>query len=262
MSDKMVALAVFTNPIEAELTKQRLQNEGIQVHLLGDTGGSPFAGVGGLFGHMTLMVSPGDVQRAGRLLGEEEPEAVAEAESEGSTAIQTPEWACGEDADADDPESQYRAAAREFQPQTRLKKEGIGAGVSDTPAEKEESTDTRGADREDVTVIWTPDRVAFRAWLSTVIGLMLFAFALVSIGMHDPLALNPVSQHVYFLSTVGELFALLSLGLIVYSMALLISLLSMSEKISVRGMWRMGGALVINAVVLGTVGLLLLSMAR
>jgi hypothetical protein len=68
MSDKMVTLATFSNPVEAELVRAELEGEGIRAVLLGDTSGGLFAGMGAGLAHVQLLVPEGDRNRAAKLV--------------------------------------------------------------------------------------------------------------------------------------------------------------------------------------------------
>lgn len=227
--ERMVTLTTFSNPIEAELAKNRLLDEGIAAHLLGDTGSNPFAGVGGLFGQMALMVNEADAGRASRVIADEDRGELPELE-EPDTAIRAPEWAQTDVGAEDDPETKYRAADPHYQLAKTAKEERFQGGEpnEDQPAARLEPND------EEPDLTWSPDAVVSRAWRVAVVGLMLFPFVLASVGV---------------------LFALLSLGVILYSIALLIYLATLSGEMSSAGMKKLYGALVVDGVVV--VGVLL-----
>ena len=234
MSSKMVTVATFGNPIEAELAKNRLRDEGIQAHLLGDTGGSPFAGVGGLFGQMSLLVAEADAERAGRVLAEEEPEEPSE--EGGSTAIKAPEWSRADGTEEDDPEARYRTAELELQSAKPVKKDERIARVGDSASSAERmdgSTASEEEEGDDLSVSWKPDDYAGRAWKAAVIGIMLL----------------PFSPCIF-----------LGIGVLLYSVALVIYLAFMSEDLTSAGLRRLYGALAAIAVGLG--GIMLLFLQR
>src|SRR5690349_21485034 len=71
MSDKMVLLAIYGNPIEAELVRAELEAEGIRACVMGATSGDVFAGMGVGMSNVQLLVPETDYKRATRLLAEE-----------------------------------------------------------------------------------------------------------------------------------------------------------------------------------------------
>ena len=64
MSDKLVEVASYTMPIEAELARGRLEAEGIHAILTGGGAGNVFLGIQGIGGQFRLQVAAGDAERA------------------------------------------------------------------------------------------------------------------------------------------------------------------------------------------------------
>src|SRR5262245_25032077 len=65
---KPVVFAMYHNPIEASLVRNRLEAEGIRVLVEGDTAADAFAGLGGAFATVKLEVAEDDLERARAVL--------------------------------------------------------------------------------------------------------------------------------------------------------------------------------------------------
>src|SRR5262249_20680783 len=100
MSDKMVLLAIYGNPSEAELARSELEAEGIRARVMGATSGDLFAGMGVGLSNVQLLVPEEDYERATELLAEESDvarearenrEREEEREKERSTAFKEAE---------------------------------------------------------------------------------------------------------------------------------------------------------------------------
>src|SRR5690242_20709945 len=86
MTDKMVLLGIYGNPIEAELVRAELEAEGIRACVLGTTSGDLFSGMGVGWSNVQLLVPEGDYERATQLLAEEaEAREYADEEAETSS---------------------------------------------------------------------------------------------------------------------------------------------------------------------------------
>jgi hypothetical protein len=166
MSDKIVTLAMFQNPVEAQIAKNRLEAEGVRVLLTGADSGI-FSGLGGVAGAVHLEVSEEIYPRAIALLesfdeGQDEvpdqqPPNTAITSAEGSkpdridasTDIQTP---------ADKRSANSNANTR------------IAAHTEEAPATAFDEDD----DSIRSSVTWQADTYASRACLAAIISVMLF----------------------------------------------------------------------------------------
>jgi hypothetical protein len=160
MSDEMVTLATFSNPIEAELAKGRLQDAGIPAFLYGDIGGSMFAGMSNLFGEIRLMVSATHAEEALRVLTDEEDEE--EDEDESSTAIKG--------------EPPRQESSTQVRPPLESPLQDNAPPLETSPQESSEFPPEEGMppeeddEREERTVAWTADEVATRALRAAIFG--------------------------------------------------------------------------------------------
>jgi hypothetical protein len=68
MSDKLVFVAAFVMPVEAQLARGLLQAEGIRAFLTGELTTNAFSGVQGLGGRIELQVPEADAERAAEIL--------------------------------------------------------------------------------------------------------------------------------------------------------------------------------------------------
>jgi hypothetical protein len=68
--EKLVTVATFTQPLEAQIARGRLEHEGITVFLTGDLTASAFAGFSGIGGLTELQVPEADAERAATVLAE------------------------------------------------------------------------------------------------------------------------------------------------------------------------------------------------
>lgn len=165
--DDMITIGTFGDPTEAEVVKNLLVAEGIPAFVTGGESGGLFAGMGGQFGLVRLLVAESDRERALAILDEkpeEEPEG--EAESEPSTAIKTPDWArepAGKEETRGQAEIQAAPGIRETS--------SADEGVRELSAAKEGPDDE---DEDEVQVAWGAEDYAARAWKASVIGLLVF----------------------------------------------------------------------------------------
>jgi hypothetical protein len=90
--EKLVTVATFTQPLEAQIARGRLEAEGIMTFLTGDLTPSTFAGLSGIGGLTELKVPEKGAERAMAILaecmGEEELDEDWEARAEGDV------WVC------------------------------------------------------------------------------------------------------------------------------------------------------------------------
>ncbi len=153
MSDRMVLLAIYGNPIEAELVRAELEAEGMS--------------------NVQLLVPEGDYERASELLAEEtdvgreaREDRERDEEAEGATAIREP-TAARDDA------TEIRAAAES------PVRDGPAVPPHPGPAEGGEApadaADEFPADdeREERSVLWTADDVAARAFRAALFGFLI-----------------------------------------------------------------------------------------
>jgi hypothetical protein len=162
MSDEMVLLAIYGNPIEAELVRAQLEAEGIRAVLMGGTSGDLFAGMGVGLSNVQLLVPEKDRERAAELLDAGEEDDVDE--DEGSTAIKgerAPKESSTQVRTPLDSPLQDRAPSPETAPPES----------SDLPPE-EEMPPEEDDEREGRPVTWTADDIAARAWRATLFGFL------------------------------------------------------------------------------------------
>ncbi len=237
--ERIVTLATFGNPIEAELARNLLEAEGIRALLSGDTANNTLGGM--VHTTIALQVAEGDADRALEALAEFGPhdrrrEFLADAaragpmrpegaEEEEDTAIRVPEWASTEEPDEDDPEARYRVSASQFRSGKRpTTEERVQVSAPEPPAEKMAEPEPL---EEPVRVTWGPDDYASRALKAAVLG------PIVCLGL-----LN------------------------FYSVYLLIRLAFLDEEPSGTGMKKVYAAVAIDAVVVLTVLMYAASMVR
>lgn len=198
MSDKMVTLATFLNPLEAELVVGRLRSEGIRVGMFGDTASSIFAGVGGL-AHVQVLVAEEDYDRALDIL-ESEPE-LPDEEREPNTSIK--ESGRGEAAS-----SQIRGARispLQSEPPNVPHEEEVDETIDDP----ELDVPRPGGDefpKKPRTLFMTPDTVAHRALLASLFSFMCFLLGFYSLWLLIGLPFMPGE-----LSRKGTIKAVLAL---------------------------------------------------
>jgi hypothetical protein len=168
MSDKIVPLAMFQNPVEAQIAKNRLEAEGIRVLLTGDDAGIVFSGLGGVSGTVHLEVSEENYPKAIALLESfDEEDDEKQKEQPPSTAI------TGEasQSSASRTDIQTTAATRPINPgaDTRI------AAHTEEPSLKDFDEDD-DATRSPLT--WQADAYAGRACLAAIISVMLLGVML------------------------------------------------------------------------------------
>jgi hypothetical protein len=92
MSDKLVFVAAFAMPVEAQLARGLLEADGIKAFLTGGGSVNVFSGVQGLGGQIRLQVAEGDADRAAEILAPHFDRATddGDAESGDDAAL----WLC------------------------------------------------------------------------------------------------------------------------------------------------------------------------
>jgi hypothetical protein len=161
MSDRMVLLAIYGNPVEAELVRGQLEAEGIRAVVMGTTSGDLFAGMGIGMSNVQLLVPEGDLQRAGDLLDATEEDDEFD-EDEGSTAIK------GE-PERKESSTQVRAPLESSLQDRMPPSDAPPPESADLPPE-EEMPPEEDDEREDRSVTWTADDVAARAFRAAIFG--------------------------------------------------------------------------------------------
>jgi hypothetical protein len=215
MSDKIVTLAMFHDPLEAQLVRNRLEAEGIRVLVSGDNTGGLFGGMGGAFGTVHLQVSEEHYPRASALL-----DSFDEDQEEDEPAPQTPSTAIK--ADVAKPE----APATDIQ--TTAAQKPVAANVDTRIAPKPEGPLAADSDEDDDAIhsslTWSADDYAWRACVAAVISVMLLPFPL---GVFLALVANFYSA--YLLARLGLL----------------------NKDMTQRGLMRLYGALLAHALFWG-----------
>jgi len=146
--EKIVRLAWFSDPIEAGLVKNRLEEVGISAFISGDIAAGAFAGLGSAFAKIELYVPRSCLQRAFSVLEKIQTEEY-HLDAEDSTAIE----------------------ARD--PPSRPVDEHVMAADTHIQAamDQEAPEEVKDLDRP---ITWTAEALANRAWRAAVLGLVLF----------------------------------------------------------------------------------------
>jgi hypothetical protein len=163
MSEKMVTLAVFGNPVEAELVRAELEAEGIRAHIIGTTSGDLFAGMGVGVSQLQLLVPEGDYERAAELFREESDvarESRRNREEEQETAIREPAAETGS--------TDIRPAVEGPVAADPLPATSPSAGEASDAAD--ELPDEEGDEREERSLTLTADDIAVRAFRLALFG--------------------------------------------------------------------------------------------
>ncbi len=169
MSDKMVLLAIYGNPIEAELARAELQGQGIRACVMGATSGDVFAGLGVGMSNVQLLVPEADYERATELLAEESDVAQEarenwEREEEPDTAIQPADLSA---TDATDIRPAIQSPLRTESNPVPPAPSGNGA---ETESELASHFPEEEEDRDERPLTWTPDDIAARAFRAALFG--------------------------------------------------------------------------------------------
>ena len=211
MADRLITVATFSVDFEAELVKNRLEEEGIRVSLLGETATGLYQ-LGYTLGGIQVQVAEEDAERALRIL--------ASLPLEREVHVEGWDQSPDEDDEGPDPEPETSITGRPgttFEPAT-----SITAHPETVRAEKPDAEEEKAPSMSAV------DAIAFRAWRSAIIGLL----------MCPPLVFH------------------------IYSVAMLIWLASVPGELSERGKRRLYGAVLIDIAVFAVLGLYMLSSNR
>jgi hypothetical protein len=174
MSDRMVVLAVFGNPVEAELARARLEDEGIRAVIMGTGSGDVFAGMGVGLSNVQLLVPEEDRERAAEALDAAESDLARELREEReslsrrgrrrkkqSTAIKEEETAANPSTDIRPADESPAPADPADAPPPPAEMEAEEPPPEDDGAEDE---------IESRPVTWTPDDMAERAFRAALFG--------------------------------------------------------------------------------------------
>jgi hypothetical protein len=229
MSDEIVTLARFANPIEAEMAKNRLADEGIPSSLSGEMTSAVF-GMNNLFGEVQLLVAERYLQRARAILANEPEEDETDDKEpvpEPSTAIKARDWAAP--PAAREPAEPTFQAVPGITPAPDREAGLVQAVGADLPAVSQTEKDGDDADdrEQDYKLhdAWGPDDYATLAWKAALIGLVIL----------------PPLLHVYSLSCLVRL------------------LFFHPGDLSAAGQWNVVRALVLDGLVIFFVLLVLVS---
>jgi len=163
--EKIVRLAWFSDPIEAGLVKNRLEEVGISAFISGDIAAGAFAGLGSAFAKIELYVPRSCLQRAFSVLEKIQTEEYQQ-DAEDSTAIETR-----------DPPS--RVDEHVMAADTHIHAKPASDSAADEGSEPEIAAAMDQAAPEEVKdldrpITWTAEALANRAWRAAVLGLVLF----------------------------------------------------------------------------------------
>ncbi len=162
MSDRMVLLAIYGNPVEAELVRAQLEAEGIRAVVMGTGSGDVFAGLGVGVSNVQLLVPEADRDRAADLLEAAEDDD-EDGEAEGSTAIKARR--------ARKPSSTDVRPALDSPVQDRAPSpsEAVAPEANDLPPE-EGIPPEEDDERDEPQITYTADDMAARAFRSAIFG--------------------------------------------------------------------------------------------
>jgi len=235
MADKMVLLAIYGNPVEAELARAELEAEGIRAGVMGATSGDLFAGMGVGMSNVQLFVPEADYERASELLAEESEVArearenrereQEEEERRRATAIKRADAASSDLTDirpAEAPDGAEPPAAAIREPVAG--EEGRETDLADPLPDDDE--------REPRSLTWTADHIATRAFRAALFSYFLWMMGLV----------------LYFwwwvpLMSPGLPFLLAAAAFYLYAIYLMLRLPSAEGELSPAGMRRAYAAL-------------------
>jgi hypothetical protein len=170
----MVRLTTFSDPVEAELARGRLQGEGIAAFVVGEIAAGALTWTNNLFGGVQLMVPAEQVERAREVLAaisdEITGEASDDASGESSTHVRTLEERSG-DSPTEIRAPQETPIRGLAPPVGALSEEASPAQEGEEPAEPGGPDDDEETD--DRQVVWTPDDWARRALKAAVLGYLI-----------------------------------------------------------------------------------------
>jgi Putative prokaryotic signal transducing protein len=110
MSDKLVFVAAFVMPVEAQLARGLLEAEGIRAFLTGEQTANVFSGIQGIGGQIRLSVAEADSERAAEIIAPylDHPTGDADAAPEDGAGL----WLCPLCGDAVGEEMNYCPACK------------------------------------------------------------------------------------------------------------------------------------------------------
>jgi hypothetical protein len=168
MPDKIVTLAMYHDPMEAQLVRNRLEAEGIPAFLSGDETSNLFGGMSGAFGTVHLQVAEENLERAADLL-EADDKLMDEQDPSESTAIRVRDTMTA----APEPEKEVSARPPAKPRSSDITAKRASAARPDVDEDAEDRPRlARGA-----------DDYADRAWRASVLGLFFFPVQLYSIWL-------------------------------------------------------------------------------
>lgn len=183
MSDKIVTLAMFHDPMAAEMARNRLAADGIPAMVTGDTAGGLFGGMGGAFGMVHLQVAETNLARAARILDAMEEDLDDAADSTAITARKGDKQRRRKRPDRRDETDEPRDAIQAERPagkpggDERSANDPGETGIAATPMRRAPDNDEDDGDDEPRLSVG-PDDWASRAWKASIIGLILMPFGL------------------------------------------------------------------------------------
>jgi hypothetical protein len=175
MSDKMVLLAIYGNPVEAELARAELEGAGIRACVLGASSGDLFAGMGVGLSNVQLLVPEEDYERAAGILAEESDVAREARENR-----EREEEAARQDSTAIKEKTAGEASPTEIRPVSESPIQAVPAPTDRAePVAGEEtkgdlaeelSEEAEDVERDESPLTWTPDDMAERAFRAALFG--------------------------------------------------------------------------------------------
>jgi hypothetical protein len=173
MSDKMVLLAIYGNPVEAELARAQLEAAGIPAALLGATSGGLFPGLGVGLSNVQLLVPEEQHERAAEVLDLEEsmPTQEPRQEREGRRRRRKKQSTDIKEEEPAAPRcTEIRPAAESpVQPADNPAPPPVSTGDEEAANDPvEEFTDEQ--ERAERSLTWTPDDMAVRAFRAAIFG--------------------------------------------------------------------------------------------
>jgi hypothetical protein len=233
VDEKIIRIATYSNPVEAEMAKNYLEDAGVKVFSAGAEVSGPFAGVDAGFASVELHVPQSQYDQAVKALeafDDHDMDFDNElADDDMTEAIRETKEGSIEDDDAV-PSTEFRGGP----PPGEVDDDLRGSQFVKLPGQE---GDIGRAD--DVSILHTPDELAFRAWRASFVGLLLFP---VTFLVHPIVSLIlPPLVHVY-------------------SICLLYRIGSTDQELSSAGMLRMYGALVVNACAVLGIGYVILAI--
>lgn len=166
MTEKIVSLATYSNPIDAEMVKHYLQDAGITVFSAGAEAAGAFVGLDSAFANIELHVPQSQLQQAQEALesfDEQESTAEYNLSNEDDTDIM--------EGEPDRPLSPVKTTSqfRSGPPAEEFAGEDTDREVGSVPGQTVGSEDLVGSD---ASIQWNPDALAARAWRASFLGMI------------------------------------------------------------------------------------------